>query len=311
MNKTNVPYATHALHAVRGCTSASEACHGAEGGGCYARRLCATRLCKVPAYAGLAEMRNGRPQWTGEVRLCPEELQKPLRRRSPAVVFVADMGDMFHEKVPFEYIAALFGVMAATSHITYILLTKRAKRLREFYEWVQREAAAAVVWNGGKIGAGGKPLAHFCATMALEQVRAQMTNFQFSAACNQPWPLPNVWTGVSVESQDYVWRVEELLKVPAVGHWVSVEPMLSAVQMADLCNAYLLDDPAVDGIVCGCESGPGRRPFELDWARSLRDQCAEAGVPFYLKQMPGDGGVVAEPHLDGRQHLELPWQIST
>jgi protein gp37 len=70
----------------------------------------------------------------------------------------------------------------------------------------------------------------------------------------------------------------------------------------------LVVSPVLDLVIAGCESGPGRRPFELDWARSLRDQCAAAGVCFYFKQRELDGDIITEPFLDGRQHLELPWK---
>jgi protein gp37 len=276
------------------------------------------------AYKGLAEVHKGKggrgkPRWTGEARLCPEELQKPLRRRPRPegdrdVVFVCDMGDLFHEKVPFEYIAAVFGVMAATPHITYLLLTKRANNLKVFYKWAEE---AAVDVDGS--GPSGLTVSAFCARSALEQARAQMTSFQYSAACRRLWPLPNVYPGVSVESQDYVHRVEELLRVPAAGRWVSYEPGLGPLDLEAVFSVYDKHgepsgprckpdgSPVLSLVVAGCESGPGRRPFELDWARSLRDQCDEAGVHFYFKQAEVDGRVVAEPFLDGRQHLELPW----
>jgi protein gp37 len=65
-------------------------------------------------------------------------------------------------------------------------------------------------------------------------------------------------------------------------------------------------------VILGCESGSKRRPAPHNWFRYLRDQCAEAGVPYFLKQMgereDGTGRVVKEPYLDGKQHLELAWE---
>ena len=63
----------------------------------------------------------------------------------------------------------------------------------------------------------------------------------------------------------------------------------------------------IEGLICGCESGPNRRPMNIDWIRNLRDQLPN-DVSFYLKQMEIDGRVVIEPFLDGYQHLALPWR---
>ena len=62
-------------------------------------------------------------------------------------------------------------------------------------------------------------------------------------------------------------------------------------------------------VSAGCESGPNRRPAELDWFRSVRDQCAAPGVPFYLKQLEIGGKVIALPELDGVVHDATPWEV--
>jgi hypothetical protein len=98
------------------------------------------------------------------------------------------------------------------------------------------------------------------------------------------WPLPNVWLGTSVEDQQRAnERVPVLLDTPAAVRWLSCEPLLGPV---DLRQAHLAVRPLprVDWIVAGGESGPRARPMHPDWARSLRDQCAAAGVPFLFKQ---------------------------
>lgn len=87
---------------------------------------------------------------------------------------------------------------------------------------------------------------------------------------------PNVWLGVSIESNRYVDRAEIMKSVPAVVHFVSAEPLLSSVPGLDLNG--------VDWVIAGGESGPGVRPSEPDWFRFLRDKCEAAGVPFHFKQ---------------------------
>jgi len=90
------------------------------------------------------------------------------------------------------------------------------------------------------------------------------------------WPR-NVWLGVTVCNRDELWKADELLKIPAAYHFVSFEPLLG-----DLGNIPNLDP--LDLVILGGESGPGARPLHPDWARSVRDQCKEAGVPFHFKQ---------------------------
>ena len=97
-------------------------------------------------------------------------------------------------------------------------------------------------------------------------------------------PLPNVWLGVSVEDQAAAdERIPLLRETPAAVRWISAEPLLGAIELwKSTSNASLQSH--VEWVVAGGESGPGARPMHPDWARSLRDQCAAAGVPFFFKQ---------------------------
>ncbi len=106
---------------------------------------------------------------------------------------------------------------------------------------------------------------------------------------------PNVWLGVSVEDQQTAdERIPWLLKTPAAVRFVSVEPMLGAVDLMGFLPLAQSDihgvvyspvgGPFIDWVICGGESGPGARPMHPDWARSLRDQCRGANVPFFFKQ---------------------------
>ena len=109
----------------------------------------------------------------------------------------------------------------------------------------------------------------------------------------------HIWLGVSVEDQQWAEaRIPWLLRTPAAVRWLSVEPMLGPVNLSEW-----IDD--IDWVVCGGESGADRRPFDKDWARSIRDQCQAAGVPFFLKQggafRPGQ-----DRELDGRTWEEFP-----
>lgn len=96
---------------------------------------------------------------------------------------------------------------------------------------------------------------------------------------------PHVWFGVSVENQEQAdKRIPHLLMVPARVRFLSMEPLLGPVSFHDITNRLL---GGIDWVIVGGESGPGARPMDPDWARSIRDECKAGGVPFFMKQMGG------------------------
>jgi protein gp37 len=188
------------------------------------------------------------------------------------------MSDLFHEALAFEDIAAIFGVMAAAPQHTFQVLTKRAGRMLEFFEWIK---------------AKGDERNPFDKTRTTERMAALMAKFDWvnqEEKCG-PWPLPNVWLGVSAEDQDTLRdRAWKLLKVPAAVRFVSLEPLLGAVDLDEpelLCRTWRRGATIgtyLDWVIVGGESGPHARPMNPDWVRSLRDQCATAEIPFLFKQ---------------------------
>lgn len=311
---TDVPWATKAWHVVRGCTPKSCGCVN-----CFAARYAATRGTgpKTPQYHGLATYKDGVARWNGIVRYDPDELMKPFRRRVPTHYFVGMMGDLCHEQVSFDVLAEIFAVMAICAmherpkRHTFLLLTKRPERLEEFYAWPERQARMASA--AGHLMQDGDGW--------LDALRYHL-----------PWPLPNVWPGVSAEGQaELDERGGHLLNLPVhhqAGRWLSIEPQLEAIEVcngranrwsmptqADARSGRGIEwtDPGevfipFDGIIQGCESGSGRRPFDIEWAISMHRQCQDAGVAYYLKQVPGPGGKIDKgPQLYGRTWRELPW----
>jgi protein gp37 len=220
-------------------------------------------------------IRDGR--WSGLIRLVPEKLNEPLHWRRPRRIFVNSMSDLFHDGVPFEFIAAVFGVMAACPQHTFQVLTKRPARALEFFRWAE-----------------GNNHSH-PETICLHYSRA------YTAAPTPgrySWPIPNVHLGVSVEDQATAdERIPLLLQSPAAVRWVSYEPALAAVDF----SAYIWSPPDEDPrdvgyeygpcpaylewVIVGGESGPNARPFHVQWARSTVAQCKAAGVACFVKQM--------------------------
>ena len=111
------------------------------------------------------------------------------------------------------------------------------------------------------------------------------------------WP-PNVWMGVSVESERYRHRIDHLRESGAQIRFLSLEPLLGPLPKLNLTN--------IDWVILGGESGPGARPLEIGWARDVRDQCASAGIPFFFKQWGGVNKKKTGRELDGRTWVQLP-----
>lgn len=298
---------------LRGCSRVSDGCRN-----CYAEKVAGRFSGPGQPYDGLvrlsAEGKHGRARWNGSVRFLPEKLAEPLRWTRPRRVFVNSMSDLFHESVPFEQVAAIFGVMAASPRHTFQVLTKRPVRALEFFRWLDVEAP---------IGVPSDPdspwwrvfhcfMAAFNAAKgiddagALAQAQRLLTTDKISGTT---WPLPNVWLGVSVEDQKTAdARIPLLLDTPAAVRWVSYEPALGPVDFTGIGrNAFSRPDDyydatvGLDWIVVGGESGPGARPFDLAWARSTIEQTRQTPCRVFVKQLG------AKPIADHANVRGLRW----
>lgn len=233
---------------VTGCTKVSPGCDH-----CYAEGI-------ARRFAGTAQFPRG-----FEVTLHPERLEAPLRWRKPSRVFVNSMSDLFHDDVPVEFIARVFAVMAATPRHTYQVLTKRHGSMRSLL---------------------GRP--EFRRSVGDEllrlDIRGQVDGWSGA------WPLPNVWLGVSVEDQKRAeLRIPALLDTPAAVRFLSCEPLVGPVDLRTWMvvseTTLTMELPGLSWVIVGGESGPGARPMQLDWARSLVDQCQRTGVAVFVKQL--------------------------
>lgn len=283
------------------------------------------------------------PRWNGNVYLVLEKLDQPLRWKAPRRVFVNSMSDLFHENLDNESIAAVFGVMAACPQHTFQILTKRPERMREWFRWMsdfameQRDLASAPSLRQTTMKAA------FTAMGETDQAKRRMDPAWAGDGDLGPWPLPNVWLGVSVEDQVAAdARIPLLLDTPAAVRFISAEPLLGPVGIIEQLDPGRCDcEPCartsvrctasrhpIDWVIVGGESGPGARPMHPDWARRLRDQCEAADVAFFFKQwgehapnwlnddegreIPGSdwidrmGKRAAGRLLDGREHNAFP-----
>lgn len=112
-----------------------------------------------------------------------------------------------------------------------------------------------------------------------------------------PWPV-NVWQGVSIETARYLPRIDSLRRVPAAVRFLSLEPLLGPLP------AIPFD--GISWVIVGGESGRGHRPIDPDWVREIRDQCLDAGVPFFFKQWGGKTPKAGGRLLDGDEWNQMP-----
>lgn len=271
---------------VRGCSRVSPGCVN-----CYAEAM-AARLSAYgrkpdSPFAMFVEKKNGHASWTGKVGLVEKHLFDPLSWKAPCKVFVNSMSDLFHEDLPDEHIERVFAVMSLCPQHTFIILTKRAERMRKWFE------------GDGPIRPRQEHVSN----------RAYAMSAVHGGGSQPRWPLPNVHLGVSVESQKYAdERIPELLRTPAATRIVSYEPALEQVvfkpewlqgffwEKRGGHNAALQWDegryqqpaPKLNQIIIGGESGPGARPFDIRWATSTVDVCAQYKTACFVKQLGAD-----------------------
>lgn len=260
-DKTGIEWTDATWNPVTGCDKVSAGCDH-----CYAETL--------------AHRFDGTPQFPNgfRVTLRPDRLNQPLRWRRPRRIFVNSMSDLFHDDVPRDYVAEVWAVMAWSPHHTFQILTKRHGRMRNLLSSRQFRSLVDDYWYefgrgynlAAKVGHPGHPY--------------------------DRWPLPNVWLGVSAENQQWAdIRIPALLDTPADVRFVSAEPLLGPITLADEwlptrcgnCDCDMGCNPApggLDWVIVGGESGHGARPMHTDWARGLRDQCQASGVAFLFKQ---------------------------
>lgn len=287
---SNIEWTDTTWNPVSGCRKVSPGCKN-----CYAETM-AKRL-RAMGQAGYLRVIDDRGRWTGDFETDPARLAEPLGWKKPRRVFVNSMSDLFGEGVPFDFIAAVFGVMAATPRHTYQVLTKRPARMVEFFRWIERHEAEASEppWARSAVEIDGTVGAHVIPALVASRFARRTLGFMPDAptATWERWPLPNVWIGVSTEDQATAdERIPLLLQVPAAVRFISAEPLLGPVNLGllgtlpkTIAPIYTATYERLDWIIVGGESGPGARPCDVSWIRSIVRQCDEAGVPVFVKQL--------------------------
>lgn len=279
MGKTEIEWADFTFNPFIGCTKVSPGCQncyaerrshrfpeqGQWGPGAPRKRTSVANWRKPLAWAKAARaLGTARdPGWNGA-------LSGHYARRARPRVFCASLADWLDHEAPAEWLADLLALISQTPELDWLLLTKRPQLWRERVTvamagcFDEDPLTLMESWLGGD-------------------------------------PPSNVWVGTSVEDQRRAdERIPRLLEIPARVRFLSCEPLLGPVELprqerlsanglttAEVGNWGNVPAPRFHWVIAGGESGPGARPMQVEHARSLRDQCAEAGVSFFMKQMGG------------------------
>jgi protein gp37 len=277
-DKSTIEWTDATWNPVRGCSRITTGCGGPNHeGGCYAEKIAARFSDPGQPFHGFAERTPHGGRWTGKLALIEDQLTLPLRWKKPRRIFVNSMSDLFHESLPDEAIDRVFAVMALSPQHTFQVLTKRAARMRDYCSQLGRHHSIDRV------------------SLAMKRYHPNSPG-AFYTLENGCWHFANVWLGVSAERQEEAdERIPHLMNTPAAVRFISAEPLLGPIDLIGTLARYQ-DSPQkrgcsvplgrqlLDWIIVGGESGSKARPMHPQWAQDIRDQCAEAGVPFFFKQ---------------------------
>lgn len=282
---------------ITGCSVVSPGCKN-----CYAMKLAGTRLRHNPSRAGLTTDSKAGPVWNGQVRLNEEWLTQPIRWRRPRRIFVCAHSDLFHEAVPDEWIDRVFAVMALAPHHTFQVLTKRAERMRQYLsrpglrETIEDAAYETEAQFYPTPEEMTLPLPNVWLGVSVEdQKRAdeRIPDLLATPAAVRFISAEPLLGPVDLQNIDYGEREtcslgRRRFERDALTPWMTSIPASHGCKPSEKETAPQISrsgHTTIGWVIVGGESGPGARPMHLDWARSLRDQCAAAGVPFFFKQV--------------------------
>jgi protein gp37 len=262
-----------------GCTKISQGCRS-----CYAAIAAnSSRLQQFDQYKTVVD---GNGNWNGHVEFVPKVLEDLLKGKKQRRVFTPSMSDPFHPAVKDEWLDQFMATAYVTPHITYQVLTKRPERMYQYFDELDLRRLVPFVREAN-------------------DKRGDLTDYRWKL------PLPNLHLGVSVENQSAAnERIPWLLKTPAAKRFLSVEPLLEQIFLdfiddpnwrtnpdwhSGLPMGAMLGLKGISQVIVGGESGPGARPFHLEWARSLLADIWDSGTAFFLKQVGSNPFLAGEP----------------
>lgn len=335
-DQTHIQWTDATWNPITGCSIVSKGCTN-----CYAMQLAGTRLKDHPSRAGLTHEVNGNHVWTGTVRFNEQWLGQPLRWTKPRRIFVCAHGDLFHESVPDAWIDSVFDTMARARWHTFQILTKRPDRMRAYIKSVDA-AKWKAFWSNRLCYSAGYPKFGIAASepqwplpnvwlgvsiedQATADDRVPLlldtpAAIRFASAEPLLGPIDLRAVKIPPAARSSIWIANDICQglAPEPVSEMDVDALSGGIgyftpnHMGGCAGGSSLG--RLNWVIVGGESGARARPMHPDWARSLRDQCAAAGVPFFFKQWGGwlpeaqkDGsGFEWAPGQDGRAHWWKP-----
>lgn len=262
MKDSAIEWTDHTFNPWTGCSKVSPGCDK-----CYAESW-AKRTGHPELWAG-ERRRTTAANWRQPEKWNREAAAAGVRKR----VFCASLADVFDNQVPEQWRHDLWSLIARTPNLDWLLLTKRPQNIAKMLPTMDSRSPGYQPWN------------HL-------------------------WPWPHVWLGTTAENQEEAdRRIPLLLEAPAAVRFLSCEPLLAAVDIArwlrprsrpnkdgyggDHAPGWTTDRRTIDWVIVGGESGPGSRPCDVQWIRSIVEQCKSAGTACFVKQLGarpmGDG----------------------
>lgn len=284
---TGIPYVNETWNVTAGCNHCSVGCEN-----CWAEKWAYRLSAMGKAPYDLVQAEG---LWNGNIELIKDNLDQPLHWKRPRRIFVCSMSDLFHPKVPWEYIDDAFNIIALPNRHTFLIFTKRIKRAAEYFNHRHRMA---------------------------ESLNKDFERDGIKERCSWPWPNVQLILSLSTQAEADE-KIPILMEIPAAVRGLSIEPLLEPVDFvngmkysdgSDWWNGFLMDTNKgiadyLHWVIIGCESMPGLKVgrFQdgfIEAARSLVRQSQAVGVPVYMKQLPINGRVSRNPK-EWPEHLRV------
>jgi protein gp37 len=245
--------------------------------------------------------------WKPVAGCTPDLLTQPLRWRKPRMVAVNSTSDLFDEAVPTEFVDRVFAVMAICPQHTFQVLTKRPDRMADYLRGILVDDGVLQCCDGAyRLSAAAGDMIYLCAGKAQQRLHDFISDTFGSddeflpgqvtrQAKEIAWPLPNVWLGASVETQEQAdARIPHLLECPAAIRFLSCDPLLGPIYLSllvsEMSGAALnagaqYESAPIHWVVVAGESGPRAWPCNVEWIKGIVSQCEAARVPCYVRQL--------------------------
>ncbi|HEX9013850.1 MAG TPA: phage Gp37/Gp68 family protein [Anaerolineaceae bacterium] len=273
---TKIEWCDETINPIVGCNKISAGCAN-----CYAENM-ARRLAAM-GRGQYVRVIDEKGCWNGETTFVPTELEKPSRWKKPRRIFIGSMGDIFHETVWRCWLDDVLEMVVTNPRHTFMMLTKRPQRMKEFFELSVPAGLPGNLWMGVSVenqeaAAERIPL--------LLQIPAAV-HFVSIEPLLGPVDLTRIDNPITGPGSS------QPVAPPSYRRLDAISGMAAILDHKNRGAGHQLYK-GLDWVIAGPENGNKKRPYQLEWFYSLRKQCHAAGVPFFLKTIDLEGVQVRE-----------------